>query len=140
MITMDMSSAQAWIAIIGVVFTGLTGLITLFFAALSSRDSKKASESALQAKLEVVQQAGALQTIHTVVNSNFAIAREEIAAQAREISSLRGMLVNNEIVAARLEDTRANLASEAAAVLAATPVVVPVVEPSVIIKPGEPTR
>ncbi len=111
---MDMSSAQAWIAILGVIFTGLTGLITLVFAALASRDSKRASELTLQSK-------AALTEVHTVVNENFSKQREEIAAQAKQIAFLTNALNSGAAMAEKVEATRALLASEAAKAVATPP-------------------
>jgi type II secretory pathway predicted ATPase ExeA len=104
---MDMGEAQAWIAIIGVVFTGLTTLLTLVFAALASRDSKRAAEVTQQSRV-------ALSEVHTVVNENFSKQREEIAAQAKQIAYLVNQLSSSKEIADKVETTRVTLAAEAA--------------------------
>ena len=124
---MTMNAAQAWIAIIGVVFTGLTALIGVLFAALASRDARRAAETALASRV-------ALTEIHTVVNDNFSKQREEIAAQAREIVNLRVVLAGGVMAATQAEETRKQLANEAAMQLATQ---TPQQAVPKIVKPGD---
>jgi hypothetical protein len=119
------TNGQEWYLIIAQVFSGLTSLVAVIFAALSSRDAKLAAMLSGDTKVKLEGNTALMSEIKKDVNSNF-------IEQKAEISELRAQLVAARSIAATAESTRIDLAMEAASVLAA-----PSSGADVIIKPGD---